>query len=239
MEFYVYEYFKKDDDEVFYVGKGTGRRMYELHNRNKYFNSVYAKYDCDVRIYKDGLTNEESCDIERQRIAELKLVQQAYCNFTEGGTGFSTGNLNPIHKRIEEGAVKLFDTNSKFFGEDNGFYGRQHTEETKRQISKSRLGKGARFGADNPMYGKGFKGEANPMYGRKGDLHPNSSMYIVKYLDGTTERLTAKQCELKFGIAFERIRGEGGTLRYKKKTKNGIYEGTILELERVTTSREA
>lgn len=239
MTFYVYEYFKKENDEVFYVGKGTGRRMYELHNRNKYFNSVYEKYVCDVRIYKDGLTNEESCEIERQRIAELKANGQAYCNFTEGGTGFSTGDLNPIHKRIKKGTAKLFDSNSKFFGESNGFYGKQHSDETKQLISENRKGKGARFGSDNPMYGKGFKGEENPMYGRKGDLHHNSSMYTVKFTDGTTERLTAKQCELKFGIAFERIRGEGGILHYKKKSKNDIYEGTILELERVTTSRKA
>ena len=239
MDFYVYEYFKKCTGEVFYVGKGTGRRMFELHNRNKYFNAVYQKYDCDVRVVCDELTNEQACEMERQRIAELKAVGQAYCNFTEGGTGFSTGELNPIHKRIAEGTAKLFDENSRFYGERNGFYGRHHTDETKRLISERRKGKGARYGADNPMFGKGFKGEKNPMYGRRGELHPNATMYLIKYIDGSSERLTAKQCERKFGIAFERIRGEGGVLHYKKKTKNDIYEGTEIEIERVTTSREA
>lgn len=235
MDFYVYEYYKKDNDEVFYVGKGTKRRMYELHNRNKYFNAVYAKYDCDVRIYKDELINEEACEIERQRIAELKDIGQAYCNFTEGGTGFSTGKLNPIFKRIKEGKANLFT------GKENypSFTGRKHTEESKMLISENRKGKGARYGKDNPMYGKGFKGKDNPMYGRTGEKHHNSTMYLVNYLDGTTERMGAKQCELKFGVAFERVRGVGGVLHYRKKSNKSIYEGTVLELERVTTSREA
>lgn len=235
MTFYVYEYFKKEDDEVFYVGKGTKRRMYELHNRNRYFNAVYGKYECDVRIYKDGLTNEQACEIERDRIAELKVIGQAYCNFTEGGTGFSTGKLNPIFKRMEEGTAKLFDGTENY----RSFTGRKHTEESKRLMSQNRKGKGGQYGADNPMYGKGFKGKDNPMYGKTGDLHPNSTMYTVIYKDGAVERMTAKQCERKFNAAFHRVRGVGGVLHYKKKCKADIYEGTILELERVTTSREA
>lgn len=235
MDFYVYEYYKKDNDEVFYVGKGTKRRMHELHNRNKYFNAVYAKYECDVRVFKDGLTNEEACDLERDRIAELKAIGQARCNFTEGGTGFSTGKLNPIFKRIKEGNAKLFTGKENY----RPFTGRKHTEESKKLISENRKGKGARFGKDNPMYGKGFKGKANPMYGRSGDKHPNAVIYKVIYPDGTTERLGAKKCELKFGIAFERVRGVGGVLHYRQKSKKDIYEGTVLELERVTTSREA
>lgn len=228
--FYVYEYYKKDTDEVFYVGKGTGNRINELHNRNQYFNAVYRKYDCGVRKTHEGLTNDEACEIEIRRIAELKEIGQAYCNFTEGGTGFSTGELNPIHERIRRGEVKLFDSNSKFFGKDNGFYGRKHTEETKRKISENRKGKGGQFGKDNPMYGVRRTGKDNPMYGRKGEKHHNSKMFLIKYKDGSTETLTSKQCEKKFGIAFTRIRESGGTLSYKKKTNNDIYEGTIVEL---------
>lgn len=227
--FYVYEYYKKCNGEVFYVGKGTGKRMYELHNRNKYFNSVYEKYDCDVRIVSEGLTNEQACEKEVERIAELRAVGQAYCNFTEGGTGFSTGKLNPIHKRLAKGEVSLF-AKRKFYGADNGFYGRKHSEETKRKISLSRKGKGARFGKDNPMYGVQRFGKDNPMYGRTGEKHHNAKMFDVHYKDGTTERLTSKQCEKKFGIAFARIRESGGALHYKKKSKNDVYEGTIIKL---------
>lgn len=149
----------------------------------------------------------------------------AKCNFTNGGTGFSTGSLNPIHKRVQsDDYVNPFSV-IKFNGQNNHFYGKQHSEETKQRISDSRKGKGGQFGKDNPMYGKGFKGEDNPMYGRKGFKHPNSKMYEINYLDGRKEYLNRNQCERKFGIAFIRIQEQGGKLHYKKKTNNDKYEG--------------
>lgn len=216
--FYVYEWYIKETGEVFYVGKGTGQRRYDRQRRNKYFRNVVNKYDCASRIVHDNLTNEESCELERKLIAERWESGEAYCNFTEGGTGFSTGKLNPNYRRQLKGA-------------HNPFYGRKHTEETKKRISESRKGKGARYGKDNPMYGKGFKGEDNPMYGKTGFKHPNAKKYEVTYKDGSKEYLTSKQCEKKFGIAFTRIRATGGELTYKKKTRNkDLYEGTQIKL---------
>lgn len=237
--FYVYEYYKKDCGEVFYVGKGTGNRYKETHNRNKYFEAILNKHECAVRIISDGLTNEVACALEIDQIAYRKGKGEAACNFTNGGTGFSTGELNPIHSRIADGSVKLFgvDDFGKFFGEDNGFYKKTHSEETKKRISESRKGKGARFGKDNPMYGKGMVGKDNPMYGMTGLKHPNASAFLITYADGEAEKLSYKQCERRFGIAFVRVSKSGGILSYKKKSKNDIYEGTLVE--RVTTSREA
>lgn len=229
-KFYVYEWFIVDTLEVFYVGKGTGKRRFETHNRNEYFNSVYNKYDCAVRIVKQSLTNEEACELEKERISELWSKGFAKCNLNSGGTGFAEGGRNPIHKRVSsEGYVNPFSV-IKFEGKDNPFYGRTHTEESLKKMSENRKGKGARYGKDNPMYGKGFKGEENPMYGRKGFEHPNSKMYLIKYRDGSTETLSYKQCEKKFGIAFSRIYENGGILEYKKNTPNKVkYEGSMVE----------
>lgn len=228
--FYVYEYYIVETDEIFYVGKGTGKRMYELHNRNKYFQAIYNKYECDVRVYRDNLTNEEACALEIERIAELREIGQAKTNMTLGGDGFSNGELNPrvINPPIGE-LNPMYGV--KLMGKNNSFYGKTHTEETKQKISSSRKGKGARFGKDNPMYGKGLKGKDNPMYGRTGLNHPNKRAYQITYNDNTTEILLYKACEKKFGIAFMRVQN-GGTLHYKKKSKNDIYEGTKVELLR-------
>lgn len=213
--FYVYEWYIVDKNEIFYVGKGTKNRKTEIHNRNQYFKNVYNKYICEVRVIQDNLTNQEACQKEIARIAELRLIDQAYCNLTNGGDGFSTGALNP--------AVK----NPKI-GEKNPFYGKHHTKETKQLISKNRLGKGGREGEKNPMYGDHrFEGENNPMYGKTGFEHPNSKMYLVEYLDNKQEYLGAKECEQKFGIAYERIRHDLiGIIQYKKKSKNSHYAGT-------------
>lgn len=228
MRYYVYEWFIVDTLEVFYVGKGTGNRRFETHNRNEYFNNVLNKYNCAVRIVKQSLTNEEACIEEIERIAEMKAKGWAKCNLNSGGTGFSEGHLNPIHKRVNsEDYINPFSV-MKFIGEDNPFYGKTHSESTKKKISKSREGKGARFGKDNPMWKSDkSKGENNGMYGKTGFNHPNSKMYLIEYHDGTNETLSYKQCEKKFGIAFSRIYENGGTLTYKKNTPNKIkYEGT-------------
>ncbi|WP_032120659.1 NUMOD3 domain-containing DNA-binding protein [Clostridium amazonitimonense] len=224
--FYVYEWFIVDSLEVFYVGKGTGVRRFELHNRSEYFVSVYNKYKCAVRIVYGNLTNQQACELEKDRIYEMKIKGQAKCNFTLGGTGFSTGDLNPNSIHPPRGKLNpMYDV--RMCGEANHFYGKKHSESTKKRISESRKGKGARFRADNPMFGSDkTKGERNGMYGVRGFDHPNSRMYEVYYLDGTTEILTYKQCEKRFGIAFTRIQWDGGVLHYKKKSINSIYEGT-------------
>jgi hypothetical protein len=229
--FYVYEWFIVDTLEVFYVGKGTGNRRFETHNRNIYFKNVYNKHKCAVRVIAQSLTNDEAFTIEQDRIYELKAKGLAKCNLTLGGKGWSTGELNPTARNPHFGEKNGMHTqNIDFSGKNNPFYGKRHTEETKKRISTSRKGKGARHGKDNPMFGNGHlvAGENNGMYGVRGFDHPNSRMYKVEYTDGTSETLTYKQCERKFGIAFTRVSNDGGVLHYKKKSKNSIYEGTKL-----------
>lgn len=230
-KFYVYEWFIVDSNEIFYVGKGTGKRKTELHNRSKYFKSIHSKYICDVRIICDNLTDEEACIKEVERIAELKSIGQAKCNFTNGGTGWSSGELNPTVLNPHYGESNgMYTQNIDFKGENNPFYGKQHTIETKLKISESRKGKGGRIGSENPMYGNHLTaGEKNGMYGKTGFEHPNSKMRLVIYLDGNEEYLTSKECGKRFGIAFERIRDcDEGIISYNKKSKNSIYEGTII-----------
>ena len=227
--FYVYEWFINDTLEVFYVGTGTGKRRFETHNRNRWFNNIFNKYDCSVRVVHSYLTNNEACRLESERIAYWKAKGKAKCNFTNGGTGFSTGKLNPIHKRIKHGEENYFSKH-KFTGKNNHMTGKKHTEATKKKISQSRVGKGGQKGKDNPMYGNGFRGKDNPMYGLRGLKHHNSKCYKIIYTDGIIDYMHSKGCEMKFGIAFTRIRHTGGILTYKKKSKNDIYTGTIIEL---------
>lgn len=230
--FYVYEWYIKETGEVFYVGKGTGERKDVIYNRNDYFKSVHNKYACSNRVIENNLTDEEACNLERDMIKYYWDKGQAKCNFTQGGTGFAEGELNPIHKRIKSPDYVNPFSYLKFEGSDNHFYGKKHSEETKRKISESRKGSRGLSGKDNPMYGKGFKGKDNPMYGVKGFDNHNSIMYHIAHSDDNEEYLTSKQCEIKFGIAFERIRGVGGILHYKNNSKNKkLYEG--LKVNRV------
>lgn len=228
--FYVYEWYIVETGEIFYVGKGTGRRCYEtLGRRNRYWENVYNRHPCAVRIIHGGLTNDEACQKEIERIAELRKLDQARCNFTNGGTGFSTGDLNPNRinpKYGDRNPMRIHGVD--FSGVHNPFYGRHHTTETLAKLSAKLKGRPGRRGKANPMYGKGFNGKANPMWGRCGFKHPNSKMYRIEHQDGTVETLTSKQCESLFGIAFLRVKGAGGVLHYKRTSPNSIYEGDLV-----------
>lgn len=67
-KYYVYEWFIKDTDEVFYVGKGTGRRY--LQDKNTEFLKVKNAYDCDVRIINDQLNEYDALQLEENLILQ-------------------------------------------------------------------------------------------------------------------------------------------------------------------------
>lgn len=222
--FYVYEIYDIDTNEVIYVGKGTGQRRYSRsnHRSDEFIKSIHRR-NVKSRIVEDSLTNEDALSKEIEQIKKRKEEGHPLCNKTEGGQGFTSSPNNPAYTL-------------DWFGENNPFFGKHHTSETKAIMSERRKGKGARYGKDNPMYGKGFKGEDNPMYGMCGFKHPNHKKILVKYPDSSEELMTSKQAELKFGIAYERIRHTGGVLHYKTHNKNFVYEGAqIIIVEPVTT----
>lgn len=84
--FYVYEWFKKDTNEIIYVGKGT-RNRYKVRKHNKLFNEIITAYDCDSRIVKYFETEEEAFNYEFQKVNELKTKGQCICNIYNGGFG--------------------------------------------------------------------------------------------------------------------------------------------------------
>lgn len=84
--FYVYEWYNKKTNEIFYVGKGT-RNRYKVKNRNSKFNKYIKENECDVRIigyYEDELMCFQK---EEERIQELTSIGQCCCNNRYGGNG--------------------------------------------------------------------------------------------------------------------------------------------------------
>lgn len=84
--FYVYEWFIIETGEVFYVGKGCGKR-YLVKNRNYIFNTIIENEKCDVRIIKIFDDEQESFNFEEQRIKELWAKGEAKANLRYGGNG--------------------------------------------------------------------------------------------------------------------------------------------------------
>ena len=88
-KYYVYEWYRIDTGEIFYVGKGC-RNRYKVKKHNRYFNQMIRDYECTSRIVKEFETEQEAFQYEFDRINELKLKGECSCNIHKGGFGGTT-----------------------------------------------------------------------------------------------------------------------------------------------------
>jgi len=120
--FYVYEHWRLDRDECFYVGKGRGRRAYDMkRNRNRMHRFIVDKmlregFAVEVRIVAAGLSQKEAFNLEIERISFWKSQGIDICNILPGGLGGPT------------------------------WTGKKHSEETKKKMSLAALGNTGRKG---------------------------------------------------------------------------------------------
>lgn len=177
-EYYVYEWFIVDTNEVFYVGKGKNKRYKQL-KKNKYFMDMYNTHKCDVRIVFDKMTEKEAFNKEKELIAYYrKNTEYRLTNVTDGGEGTSgwkatddfkqkQSKLNKEKWQTEEYRAKMTairnDENgvykSKEFsekisqlvqGEYNPNYGNSWNEKQKQHLSQLRKDLGLAKGINNP-----------------------------------------------------------------------------------------
>lgn len=113
--FYVYEHSRPDKDLPFYVGKGTGRRAHNMENRSVRHKRIRGKLSrlgmcVEVRLVRDGLTNEEALSLEIERIAFWRAGGVRLANGTDGGEG-ATGyrHTKKSLSRIATAAKKLWE----------------------------------------------------------------------------------------------------------------------------------
>jgi hypothetical protein len=66
--YYVYEWFIKDSQKVFYIGKGKGDRYKQ--DKNSLFIKIKENFDCDVRFVKENLTEYEALTLEEELFAK-------------------------------------------------------------------------------------------------------------------------------------------------------------------------
>ena len=129
--YYVYEHWRLDRDECFYVGKGKGGRAYSTKNRNRHHKAICAKlsregFAMEVRMVATGLTEEEAFHLEVERIKFWREAGIDLANLTNGGEG-SSG-----HVVSEELRSRLSEINK---GRPAALKGKRHTENTKAILS--------------------------------------------------------------------------------------------------------
>lgn len=117
--FYVYEWFIKETEEIFYVGKGCGKR-YLVKNRNDIFNNILQKNNCDVRIIAYFENESDAFDFEEKRIKELKSIGLAKANKDWGGNGgVASVWTEEMRKRMSEQNPMKSEEQRKRMSENN------------------------------------------------------------------------------------------------------------------------
>lgn len=114
--FYVYGHYTKDTNELFYIGKGKGARCNIKYDRSKIWKEkIKAHGGFKVEILENNLTESAAYELEKIKIEEYRNNGINLVNITDGGSG------PPILK-----------------GEDNPFFGKTHTQETRDRISRAK-----------------------------------------------------------------------------------------------------
>lgn len=136
--FYVYEHWRLDRDECFYVGKGKGRRAYTRSGRNTHWYNIVNKLErigsgYEVRLVATALTESDAFVLETERISFWK-DKVDLCNKTDGGDGVSGLVMSDeSRKKMSEKAKGRPGVKSML--------GRKHSEETRIKMRTAKLGK--------------------------------------------------------------------------------------------------
>lgn len=92
--YYVYEHWRLDKDECFYVGKGRGNRAYKMRDRNRFHTAIVKKlhregFAVEVKIVAFGISEQNAFNLEKERIAFWRSNGVDLANATNGGDGVS------------------------------------------------------------------------------------------------------------------------------------------------------
>jgi hypothetical protein len=145
--FYVYLHTRVDTGAVFYVGKGKKKRAWNASrfHRNEHWQRVVAKSGGFlVSFQKQFLSEKEAFDLEIKTIKYFKSIGICLCNQTDGGDG-TTGWIRTEECKRKIGNAHRGKTISeevkKKISESVKKCGYVHSEEARKKMSNSRLGK--------------------------------------------------------------------------------------------------
>lgn len=138
---YVYLHRRKDNGDVFYVGKGFGKRAWKKTSRSEWWERVESKYGRTVEIYRDDLEEQEAFELEAELIS--KFGRGRLCNLTDGGEGGRNPSDDTRLKMslARKGRRVSDETREKMRAASTG---RRHSEETKNKLRLANAGKPGR-----------------------------------------------------------------------------------------------
>lgn len=198
--FYTYAHIRPDTGDIFYIGKGKGKRAYSVHRKNNHWKSIVAINDgkFEVKIIKWFNNEDDAYASEIWQISELKPLANLV-NITSGGEGVRgecmSGLNNPMHRpeckarmmgfnnpmKNPENVKKAADKNRnqkrsqdilwKWSGKNNPMYGKPSSDKQKKAASEAHIGKPKTYVQRSKTSSK-VRGINNGMFGKTGELNP-------------------------------------------------------------------
>jgi hypothetical protein len=157
----VYRHIRLDKNEPFYIGIGKLiSRAYSKKNRNMHWKNIVKNTKYTIEILFDNLNWEEACIKEKEFIkihGRCDLHTGTLCNLTDGGDG-------TINVKISNERKHQMSLNSK--GVLNAFYGKNHSEETRKTISEKAKNRKVPENIKLKI-SESLKGDKNYWYGKK------------------------------------------------------------------------
>ncbi len=139
MEFYVYQHRRIDTGEVFYIGKGSGKRAWKKSSRTEWWKRIVAKAGGrTVEIVFRCSDEQEAFNKEAELIAGCGFLK--LCNMRGGGEGgySQTEEMKEMARKRMTGRIVSDATREKMRAASTG---RRHGEETKAKIRAANIGK--------------------------------------------------------------------------------------------------
>lgn len=229
--YYIYLHVKKTNGEPFYVGKGKCNtiRYKSNHARNNFWCNIVEKHDFDYIILETNLSHDDACAMEIywiSRIGRRDLNNGLLCNLTDGGEG-TAGRVVPIENRN--------------WGIKNGFYGKTHSDETKKKVAianKNRIWKeSTRQKMSESRKGKPIHSEEHKNRARLKILGENNPMFNKKHSIEARQKMSESRkgkplkgillLDTVNGIYYDSIQFAAEYNGYKKSTLTAMISGRL------------
>ena len=173
-KYYVYAWYIKETNEVFYIGKGCGNRYKTRKRENSYFMRIINKYDCDVKILEDGLTEQQAFELEKEMIAYYRIVSKHMTNILDGGE--NPPKLTGIPKSDEW--KRKFSASHKKFVEEHPEY-REQISKRMKEFLKTEEGK--------EFYEKGLATRRTEQFRKKQSIRSRTANNKPEYIENQSK----------------------------------------------------